>query len=745
MRQRPRLAVTGVGLLTALGNGAENTFQRLHSGERGLRQVRLFDPGALAGRLVGEVSTLPDFANLPETSGWSRTDLMALAAAQEALSGAGLASGAARLGVVVGGSAGGMFEAERVLARVRSHGRVPGETPESTREAQAALLSFPLSMTAQRVANHFAASAGALTVCCACSSGAVALAQAAAWLESGRADYVLAGGADGLCRLTLTGFNALGAVDPNPCRPFDKDRAGLNLGEGAGFLVLETEQHARARQAPIHAWLSGYAVQAEAHHITHPEPSGRTAARLLTRALSHAGLAAEDIDYVNAHGTGTQHNDPMEARALSGALGAELERIWVSSSKAQIGHTLAAAGAIEAVLTVLALRDGALPPNIGLEQADPECPLRLVRQSGQTAKLRAALSSSFGFGGTGCVLAFEHATQGPRAHTAFVPPQIVISGTYSLGPLGERQDEQHSAYAGTNERPSDTIALEPLAALDPARSRRFDRACALTTLAAERALKAANLEAAGTGLVVGAAYGNAQRSVQFLDRVMERGARFASPAEFPHLVPSAAAGNASIYLGLTGPVVSVSDLETSAEVATEFALNCLDQGLAERMLAGAVEAYDPIVAEVFAPLCVAESEVPRREGSCWLVYETRRSLESRGGRALAFVQAWGAASGSGNALTNLPPPKNVERSALICVRGALTGVLAAERAWAEAEQRFVLANAGSHEAAGAFALSAATALIAEQSYEQVLVCALVPGRSYFVLLGSEPGVNDASG
>ncbi|MEB2324431.1 MAG: beta-ketoacyl-[acyl-carrier-protein] synthase family protein, partial [Sorangiineae bacterium] len=583
-----RIAVTGVGAVSALGIGARSSFARLVAGERGFGPVTLFDVADQRSQLAAEVRGLrvDEVAPAGEAARWSRSDRMAVLAAKDALESAGLAGGP--LSLALGATTGGMFEAEAALAA-----SVEGASSESL---AAALVAYPISATAEHLAATIEGVERSVTICSACSSGAVAIVEAAAWLESGRAERALAGGVDSLCRLTFTGFGALGALDPRPCRPFDQARAGLGLGEGAAFLVLESERAARARGARVLAWLSGWAVAAEAHHITHPDPSAVRAIELIRAALAGGGLSPRDIDYVNAHGTATPQNDAMEARALAGVFGDELTRVRVSSSKGQIGHTLGAAGALEAAFTVLALEQGVAPPTGGLESPDPSLPLRHVLGEGERAELRAALSSSFGFGGTGAVLAFERAAAAPRPRPERAArSRLVVTGVATLGPAGALAGASNTAYAD----PSAAREPAPLALLerlDPARSRRFDHVTASVCVGVEAALAAAALSPARVGLVSGTAFGNVERSAAFLRRALERGARAASPAEFPHLVPSAPAGNASIYLGLTGPVVTVSALETSAEAAFALAADWLDLGLAPAMVAGGADPGDPVVA-----------------------------------------------------------------------------------------------------------------------------------------------------
>ena len=506
MNSHERIAVTGVGLVTALGPDATSSFRRLVAGERGFGPIKLFEVDGQRTRIAAEISGLrvSDVAPAGQADAWSRSDALGVLAAREALASARLKPGAP-VSIAVGASTGGMYEAEAVLGSMRRE----GASDASARR----LLAYPLSTTAERIAEVVGGVERIVTLCSACSSGANAIAQAAAWIRSGQATSVLAGGADGLCSLTFTGFNSLGAMDVDPCRPFDASRAGMSLGEGAGFLLLELESSARARDARIYAWLSGWAIGAEAHHITNPQPSGATAARLLSETLKRARLEAGEVDYVNAHGTGTPQNDAMEARALRAVFGDETKRIRVSSSKGQLGHTLGAAGAIEAAITVLAVDSGMSPPTGGLRTPDVELGLCHVMLRGEALEIRAALSSSFGFGGSGCVLAFEQPRAPAREHQAAPRSRLVITAAASVGPLGVLSGESNAAYAEsrsakpasqqTDCESASRLALDPLALLDPARSRRFDRGAAFVTAGAELALRQAELAGAGVGLVAG--------------------------------------------------------------------------------------------------------------------------------------------------------------------------------------------------------------------------------------------------
>ncbi len=249
------------------------------------------------------------------------------------------------------------------------------------------------------------------TLCSACSSSANAIAIADTWIRTGKSTRVLAGGTDALCRLTYIGFNLLQAMDPSPCRPFDGKRLGMNIGEGAAFLLLESDESARARGVTPIAEIGGWAIGSEAHHITNPEARGTTAERLVRAAVARGGMSLDDVGYVNAHGTATPHNDRMEAAALAEVFGARLADLPVSSCKGQIGHTLGAAGAIEAAVTRRSRsRRACSRPTAGLVEPDAAlATMRHVREKGMPARVRLALSNSFGFGGSNTVLAIAEA------------------------------------------------------------------------------------------------------------------------------------------------------------------------------------------------------------------------------------------------------------------------------------------------------------------------------------------------
>jgi 3-oxoacyl-[acyl-carrier-protein] synthase II len=278
------------------------------------------------------------------------------------------------------------------------------------RTAPLDLVAYAPNYSADVVAKFFDLRGERASFATACSSSSMAIGWGFDLVRSGRVDCALVGGTDSLCELTYSGFNALRSVDPRPCRPFDVGRNGMSLGEGAGFLVLERIEDARARGREVDLVLLGYAIRTESHHMTAPDPTGKGAAAVMRAALRNAGIAAADVDYINAHGTATPHNDVAEATGVARVFaeaGATVPP--VSSTKSQIGHALGAAGALEAVTVACALRRQVLPPTVNHEKTDPRCPLDVVPNEARSARLSIVLSNSFAFGGNNCTLVFANA------------------------------------------------------------------------------------------------------------------------------------------------------------------------------------------------------------------------------------------------------------------------------------------------------------------------------------------------
>jgi 3-oxoacyl-[acyl-carrier-protein] synthase II len=396
-----RVVVTGLGAVTSLGNDLASTWEGLVAGRCGIGPITLFDASGFRTKLAAEVKELPSGFDPALRRRLSRTDIIGLTAAAEALADAGLdldRENPLRIGVVLGGGVSGLLDSENYFRDLLAKG------PRRARPTK--VLNHPPDQTTDRIAERWGLLGPRSTITTACSSSATSLGYAADLIRHGFCDVVVTGGADTFARLTHGGFNALRSVDPEPCRPFDRRRKGLSIGEAAGLLVFEDDEHARRRGARIRARFLGYGVTSDAHHMTQPEPTGGACARTMAACLLASGLNPEDVDYVNAHGTATPQNDSAETASIKRALSHRAREIPVSSIKSMLGHCLCAAGAIEAVATVRTIETGVVPPTINWGERDPECDLDVVPNVAREVRVRTALSNSFAFGGNSTVVAF---------------------------------------------------------------------------------------------------------------------------------------------------------------------------------------------------------------------------------------------------------------------------------------------------------------------------------------------------
>lgn len=403
MNASRRVAVTGVGAVCAIGKNAAETWSALSAGCSGIAPIESLDTSGLRFRNGGEVRGFDPSAHFDPV----RLDFLdrfaqfALVAAREALADSGLRLTpelAERTAVYTGSCLGGQTTEDAGFADLYRRGRNamhPLSIPRVMANAGASQISMDLGLTGP-----------ACTISTACSSANHAIGHALWLVRTGAVDLAIAGGSEApFSYAHLKAWEAMRVVSPETCRPFSADRKGLILGEGAGMLVLEPLDAALARGARVYAELAGFGMSSDAHHLTQPTPSGP--ARAMRAALSDAGLAAERVGYVNAHGTGTRSNDPTETRAIRDVFGPHADRLAVSATKSMHGHALGAAGALEAVATALALHHGIIPPTANFTTPDPECDLDVVPNRARAVRVEAALSNSFAFGGLNAVLAFR--------------------------------------------------------------------------------------------------------------------------------------------------------------------------------------------------------------------------------------------------------------------------------------------------------------------------------------------------
>ncbi|HTS54010.1 MAG TPA: beta-ketoacyl-ACP synthase II [Burkholderiales bacterium] len=406
-----RVVVTGLGTVCPVGNDVREAWSNILAGKSGIRRISRFDPSPFASQIAGEVQGF-DVSKVLSPKEARRFDTFihfGMAAAIEAVNDAGLqlpAPNAERIGVNIGSGIGGLPMIQDTHKTLLEHGPrkispffIPGAI---------------INMVSGNLSIMFGFKGPNLAMVTACTTANHCIGDSMRLIEYGDADVMIAGGSEAcLCALGVGGFSAMRALstrnnDPaTASRPWDKDRDGFVLGEGAGVVVLEEEQHARKRRAKIYCRLDGYGMSADAHHMTAPCEDGEGAARSMVSALRSGEINPDEVDYINAHGTSTQLGDLAETVAVKRCFGEHARKVAVSSTKSMTGHLLGAAGGVEAVFTALALKHQIAPPTINIFTQDPQCDLDYVPNRARETPIRVALSNSFGFGGTNGTLAFR--------------------------------------------------------------------------------------------------------------------------------------------------------------------------------------------------------------------------------------------------------------------------------------------------------------------------------------------------
>jgi 3-oxoacyl-[acyl-carrier-protein] synthase II len=400
---RRSAVITGMGVITSIGQDTPSFRKNLLEGICGIERITLFDPSGYRVQNAAEVKGFDPgrFFSSRRLKRMSRCDQLGMKAAGEALADSGLdlkREDRERVGIFIGGGAGGIFSAEKYRKEMIRKGW--------RRVRPTLLLPFSTSALNDLIAEQYDVLGPRATIATACSSSATAIGCGLDSIRSGEVDMAIVGGSESLSEVTFGGFNSLRLVDERYCRPFDLNRKGLSLGEGAAFLILEELGHAKRRGIKVHAEILGYGLSGDGQHMTAPDPEGKGAARAMEQALQDGGIKPQEIDYINAHGTATPANDAAETKAIKSVFGKRAWKIPVSANKSMIGHCLGAAGALEAVATALTVRDDRIPPTIHYQSPDPECDLDYVPNQARDAAVDIALSNSFAFGGNNTALVF---------------------------------------------------------------------------------------------------------------------------------------------------------------------------------------------------------------------------------------------------------------------------------------------------------------------------------------------------
>jgi 3-oxoacyl-[acyl-carrier-protein] synthase II len=656
-RRSEGVAITGIAISCAVGSGSEEVWKAIRDGQSGIRLTRRLDVSTLSCHYSGEVQDLPEPRRRPRGR-VDRATRIALAAADEALTSADLSLDAFdpyRIGVSLGTSVGGLDEGERFHWALLRDGVAAAPKQH--------LLVYPLYTSADAISTAFGLKGPKVVISNACAAGANSIGWAVDAIRDGRADVMLAGGVDVLDILSLAGFDSLKALDPRPCAPYSRS-TGLNIGEGAAMLVLEARPVAEQRGAEVLGYVRGYALTSDAHHATAPDPAGSGARRAMRRALEQAGLRPDQVDYVNGHGTGTPANDSAERKAID-TLFADRPDLPMSSTKSQVGHMLGAAGAIEAAVCALALRDGTLPPTVNVDPA-AQLTRDIVPNTSRQQDLDVVVSNSFAFGGNNCSLVLGREPGEPIERP---DRRVVITGAGVVSPLGVGRDALIRALA------DGTVAVGPAASVDtslsrthlaaeiapasyrryvdPAYARRLDPLGLLVLAATRTALQDANYkitraDSEAVGMVFGTFTGPMETVAALSETIGTEGPHRVNPRLFPNSVMNAAAGHACLSLQIRGPLSTLAIGTASGLIGLGYAVDQVRHGEAEVMLAVSADELTPLLHLGFDKLGVLSADGSRPydqarsgcvlgAGGVALVVESLEHAVARGAPILAEV------------------------------------------------------------------------------------------------------------
>jgi 3-oxoacyl-(acyl-carrier-protein) synthase len=531
-----RVFITGMGIISSLGHGVGRHVDSLKKNCSGIKPLKLFTPSAGNVFPVGEIPNFKQTLNVP------RTHEIAFQAAQEALSGTRVVPDS----IILGTTTGGMPLTEELLKK---------------NEKDADQYRYhSTSSVAEFLAGVLRCSGLVLTITTACSSGAVAIKLAYELLSSGKANCVLAGGAEALCRLTYYGFNSLQLIDPSGARPLDRDRNGMTVAEGSAMLILEAGESSPANAI---AELLGGGLSCDAYHPAAPHPEGKGALAAMKKAVQNAGISPADIEYINLHGTGTKDNDLAEAEAIHSIFGKNIPPL--SSVKGATGHSLGASGAIESIICAAAIREGLIPANTGCISPDPALNLKPVLAPLEQ-KVAVVLSNSFGFGGNNaCLVLADPHTKHERQKQA-VSFEFEVLGCACVTGAGDIERTLKNLDEGKT--CSGTLPLADISKKLPTREvRRLKRLPRLALALAMEASESSRLSQAPSSIFFGTSWGPLSETYDFLTKLYESNEQFASPTEFVGSVHNAPAGQVAIMLKATGANITTTGGDYSFEQA----------------------------------------------------------------------------------------------------------------------------------------------------------------------------------
>lgn len=667
-----RCVVTGLGVICAIGNNVEETWKNALNSVSGIHKTTSVDTKNCYADLAAEVNCDSlDEIDAPEEK--DRASKLCIKAANEALKDAGLGNfnDDQRVAVIIGSCVGGVISVENY----HKNGRNASE-----------IAKMPIAAIASQVAETCGAGGIVTNVANACAAGTISIAVACDLIRSGRADVVIAGGADTFASVPYSGFLSLHALDENGCSPFNHCN-GITLGEGAGIVIVESYEHAQKRGAKQYCEVLGSGVTSDAHHITAPREDGLCLTEAMNRAVKNSGIKKSDIGYLNAHGTGTGKNDNAEINAFGKFFAEENPTISVSSTKVMTGHCLGAAGAIEAVFSIKALTTNTVLPTLNYSAEDSEAlkakvgQMDFVQNTPKAKELNCVMSNNVAFGGTNASIIFSKQA-GNVVKQPAKDKKIAVTGIGIVSPLGNSKQAYLEAVKNdakpASASVSSTISNDDYKELGikMAFYRKLDNLGQLQTVSGVRALQDANFvvtedNAKDVGIIVGTSEGGLGATYDFEELIAEQGNANGSAFKFPHTVYNAAGGYLSICSGIKGYGVTITTGPVSGLDSIGYSMSVIHDGQESAMMATGTDENLPIITEFAQKLNVAADKVVAPfdnangfvvgDGSVSIMMETEEYAAARGAKVYCYALGYGNGrknvkfghiSGSGEALDN---------------------------------------------------------------------------------------------
>ena len=630
MAEGKRVVVTGLGLICGLGNDVDSCWNAAVNGVTGIDTVRSVDTERCYAHKGAEVKlTNEELAN----ENCDRSSLLCIRAAGEAIADAGLDLGSedcSRIGVILGSCVGGASSIDKYYTdELKGSGSDPAD-----------IYKMPAAAIANNVARHFMLNGETANIVNACAAGTMSIAYACDLIRSGKADVFVAGGTDSFSSLAFSGFHALHALDADSCSPFNRS-TGITLGEGSGVLIVESYEHAQRRGARIYCDVLGSGVSSDAHHITAPRPDGLGQMSAIRRAVENSGLSFDDIDYINAHGTGTAKNDEAEFLSLHTLFDGN-DHLSVSSTKSMTGHCLGAAGSIEAVLSVKSICENAVPPTIGYSDgeiaklSEKAGGLDFVPNKKREKEVSRVMSNSFAFGGNNASIIFSQ-TPSELPEKPEKQPVYLTGVGKVLSETAEEPDSGKRAAVGSAEFKAHGIKM--------AFFRKLDRFSQLQLLSGVKALENAGVtvtddNAGDIGIIIGTADGPIKEIADFQINAIKNGTEKGSAFAFPNTVYNAAGGYLSIFSNIRGYNATIANSIQAGLQSVCYAMEVIRNGEASVMLAAGTDENTDIESTLYRRLGVTgdgENGIELGEGSVTLVLETAESAKARGAKPMAEI------------------------------------------------------------------------------------------------------------